>query len=214
MAYVVAMRLTLNSVNVGRSKKIGERDGKPVRSAIRKAPVLLPTIEVGPESLAGDTVADRRVHGGPDKAVYAYPTDNWDWWTEKGLACAPGAFGENLTVTGADETAVRIGDRFRWGPVLFEVSQPRAPCSKFQLFSGREDASALMTISGRCGWYLRVIETGEADVTAPLERETEGSGATAREAFHAAFNRRLDPSVRAGIASHPALADAWKRMLR
>lgn len=213
LLHTARMRLEIVSVNIARPSVIGRRNGLPVRSAIGKRPVLLTEIEVAAMGLAGDAVADRRVHGGIDKAVYVYPSDHWERWTKQGFACAPGSFGENLTVKGADETMVRIGDRFRWGEALLEVSQPRSPCYKFQMFSGRDDAGALMTVSGRCGWYLRVVETARVTTSAPLVRESEGTGASVRETFHAAFNRRIDKSVREEIAAHPALAAAWRKDL-
>ncbi|MEZ5938831.1 MAG: MOSC domain-containing protein [Hyphomonadaceae bacterium] len=208
------MRLALLSVNTGTPTQIGEQDGDPVISAIGKTPVETDTIVIAPDGIVGDAQADRTVHGGADKALYVYPDDNWPWWRDKmQFPCAPGAFGENLTVSGADETTVRIGDRFQWGETVLEVCQPRSPCYKFQMYSGRLDAAALMTISGRCGWYLRVLEPGEVRIDASMDRIFEGDGATVREAFHAAFNRRLSRDVRAQIAAHSALSQAWRAMI-
>src|SRR5262245_16335871 len=128
------MKLALLSVNVSQPKVLARVGEEVVMSAIGKAPVATQDIRVLKETLEGDRVADPTVHGGADKAVYAYPADNWPWWqNEHALACRPGAFGENLTLSGADETGVRIGDRFSWGDALLEVSQPRQPCFKFQL---------------------------------------------------------------------------------
>src|SRR5277367_2346190 len=117
------MELRLLSVNVGLPRIIGSLHGEPVLSGIVKHPVTTRTVFVGATDIVGDSQADLSVHGGVDKAVYAYPADHWPWWErEHALPCAPATFGENLTLQGADETVVRIGDRFRWGDALLEVS--------------------------------------------------------------------------------------------
>jgi len=208
------MKLQMLSVNVARPHVLTVVDGQEVISAIAKKPVALAKVQVGLTNIEGDGQADLSVHGGPDKALYAYPADNWAWWREQHqFEAGPAAFGENLTVSGADETAVHIGDRFCWGSTLLEISQPRMPCFKMQLHARRMDIAALLTISGRCGWYLRVIEPGEAQADAPLERVSEGEGASVRDTFLAAFNRRLPEETRRRMAAHPALARAWKRAL-
>lgn len=208
------MILTLRSVNVAVPQQIGVRAGLTVNSAIGKRPIDQPIISVGRETLAGDAVADRTVHGGPNKAIYAYPRDNWSWWeSEVGLKTFAGAFGENLTVEGATEHDVHIGDQFRWGDVILQVSQPRAPCYKFQLYTGLQDASARMTVSGRCGWYFRVLSEGQAPTSGPLERIESGTGASVYLTFSAAFNRRYSREARQQIAAEPALASEWRQML-
>jgi MOSC domain-containing protein YiiM len=209
-----AMKLQTLSVNVARPQVLAEVEGQQVISAIAKQPVVLAEVQVGLTNIEGDGQADLSVHGGPDKAVYAYPADNWPWWRdEHAFVAKPASFGENLTVSGADETAVNIGDRFRWGAALLEVSQPRMPCFKMQLHAKRMDVAALLTVSGRCGWYLRVIEPGAAAIDAPMERVSEGEGANVRDTFLAAFNRRVSEDTRRQLAAQPALARAWKRAL-
>jgi MOSC domain-containing protein YiiM len=208
------MKLALLSVNVSQPKLLAQVDEQVVMSAIGKEPVATKDIRVLKETLDGDRVADRTVHGGADKAVYAYPADNWPWWrNEHGLACRPGAFGENLTVEGADESGVRIGDQFSWGDALLEVSQPRQPCFKFQLHTGRPEAAALMTIHARCGWYFRVIREGLAPVAGVLERTHASDGPSVREAFIAAMHRRTSEEDRNRIAGHPALARSFRAAL-
>jgi hypothetical protein len=106
----------LLSVNVGRPAEVGTRRGRPVRSAIGKAPVH-GRVAVAGVNVAGDDQADRQVHGGPDKAVYAYAAEDAAWWAgELGRPLAPGAFGENLTVEGVDVTGAVIGERWRGAP--------------------------------------------------------------------------------------------------
>jgi len=209
------LSLRLLSVNVSRPRIIGEHNGEEILSAIDKKPVLGTSIEVKRINLAGDAQANLEKHGGPDKAVYAYSADNWPWWErEHRFACHAGAFGENLTLAGGDECAVSIGDVFSWGDVELEVSQPRVPCHKLQFYSRRDDIGALMTLSGRCGWYFRVRRTGLAPLTeGTLLRINGGSSPSVRDTFAAAFDRRLEPRQRAAIADVPMLSEAWRKRL-
>lgn len=205
------MRFEILSLNVGRPKAIGMQHGRPVLSAIGKKPVEPGTHYVGEFGIDGDEVADPSVHGGRDKAVYAYPRDNWAFWTEKGFAPVATLFGENLTLTGGDENDVAIGDRFRWGEVELEISQPRAPCFKFAIHTGRPDAPAIMTKSARSGWYLRVLTPGKVGPSDnSLVRIANAGGASVRAAFEAAFSTHFDRIEREKIAGQPALAVAWR----
>lgn len=209
------MKLTVLSVNVAMPRVIATRAEGEVLSAIGKKPIAAGSVLIAKTNVAGDAQADLTVHGGPDKAVYAYSADHWPWWRDShGMIFGPGGFGENLTLAGAVESDIAIGDRFRWGSALLEVSQPRAPCYKFQIHSGREDAAALMTISGRCGWYLRVVEPGEGRTDAALERVARGGGVSVVEAFRGVFDRRISREERDRLAADPALANDWRVMLR
>ncbi|MCC6918885.1 MAG: MOSC domain-containing protein [Alphaproteobacteria bacterium] len=209
------MNLPLLSVNVGLPRVIAEVDGIGVVSGIAKSPVAGPSIAVAFTQIEGDGQADLSVHGGADKAVYAYPTTNWPWWQQvHAVGCEPGSMGENLTLEGATEDDIAIGDRFRWGTVLLEVSQPRAPCYKLALHTRRPDVPGLMTASARCGWYLRVLEEGSGAVYGTLVRERASGGPSIRETFRALFDRRTPPERIAEIASHPALAEIWSKALR
>jgi MOSC domain-containing protein YiiM len=209
------MNLRIVSVNIGRPRLIGLWHGEPVQSGIAKTPAAAETLFVGETNIDGDGQADLTVHGGHDKAVYAYPSAHWRWWeSEKRLACGPATFGENLTLEGANENGVRIGDRFRWGDVILEVSQPRAPCYKLAMHTAREDVPALMTVSARCGFYLRVIAEGAAPTRdATMERIEERAGPTVRETFVALFDPRISTEERMRIHDTPALAEAWRRGL-
>lgn len=145
-----------------------------VPSAIRKHPLstlLHPVaVQVHALGLAGDEQADRTVHGGPDKAVYAYPFEHYVWWNARrrqaGLPESErplgfGAMGENLTVQGLMETALWVGDRLQLGNVLLEVASPRRPCYKFNAVMGYGHAVRDMVQSGYSGIYLRVLQPGE-----------------------------------------------------
>jgi MOSC domain-containing protein YiiM len=205
------MQLRLVSVNVGQIRVIGTRDGQSLRSAIGKEPVTGESIGVHSLGLDGDVQANPRVHGGPDKAVYAYPADHWTWWErEQRFPCRPAAFGENLSTEGGDESEIRIGDRFAWGDAILEITQPRSPCNKFAVYSRRGDAPALMLQSGRCGFYLRVIREGNAPVEGGvLTRIATSGNPTVREAFFAAFARPIDDALRQRVSAVPELAPAW-----
>lgn len=207
------MKAAVLSVNVGRPQVIATVRGEQVWSGIAKQPVSGTEVMVRNSNLDGDGQADLRVHGGADKAVYAYPAAHWPWWeAEHRLSCRPATFGENLTLADLDETGVRIGDRFLWGNAELEVSQPRAPCFKLALHTGREDVPSVMTLSGRCGWYLRVMREGYSPAGGELVRIHESSGPTVREAFRAVFAPRADREALQRIHAYPALAAAWRRM--
>jgi MOSC domain-containing protein YiiM len=209
------MRLKLVSVNLSLPRVIGTLHGEPVLSGIAKRATAADTVFVGATDIEGDGQADLRVHGGRDKAVYAYPTAHWPWWTqEHGLACGPATFGENLTLDGADETDVAIGDRFRWGEALLEISQPRAPCFKLGIHTGRNDIPTRMIISARCGWYFRVLDEGRAPVMGELVREHSSGGPSVRDAFVAGLHPDVPASSRLRVRDVAALASAWKRMIR
>jgi MOSC domain-containing protein YiiM len=204
------MILRVLSVNVSRPKIIALVNGEAVLSGIAKKPLGSERVFVSAVNIDGDGQADLTVHGGFDKAIYAYPASHWPWWeTEHRIMCSPGTFGENLTLESGDETQICIGDRFTWGDVELEVAQPRAPCFKFNIHTQREDAAQLMTVSGRCGFYLRVVREGVAPVDgAVFERSFESHAATVREAFFAVLGKPAVESL-AYVMAAPGLAKNW-----
>jgi len=205
------MDLRILSVNIGRARVIGAVRDEPVVSGIDKHPVASGSVQVGALGIDGDEQADLTVHGGADKAVYAYPADHWPWWeNEKQLSCRPATFGENLTLEGADENTVSIGDRFQWGDAILEVSQPRAPCYKLAIHTSRPDVPQLMTHSARCGWYFRVIGEGGAAIESAKLVHISGSGPTVRDAFVALFDRHASRELCVGIRETPQLAESWR----
>jgi MOSC domain-containing protein YiiM len=146
-------------------------------SAIHKAPVDGP-VRVEGINLAGDEQADRRVHGGPDKAVYAYAAEDAAWWAaELGREMPPGMFGENLTVSGLDVSGAVIGERWRAGTVELEVCQPRLPCFKLAARFGEPLMVKRFAQAGRPGAYLRIATPGElaaGDTIEVLSRPDHG----------------------------------------
>jgi MOSC domain-containing protein YiiM len=151
----------LLSVNVGRPQPLGLRRGRTVHSSIVKTPVE-GRVRVAGINVEGDDQADRRVHGGPDKAVYAYAAEDVAWWEgELGRELGPAAFGENLTVEGVDVTNAVVGERWRIGTVELEVCQPRLPCFKLGLKMGDPKFLRRFTLAGRPGAYLRIRTEGK-----------------------------------------------------
>ena len=206
----MVMKLRILSVNVGRPKIIALVNGEAVRSGIGKRPVGRDRVFVDRLNIDGDAQADLTVHGGFDKAVYAYAASHWPWWErEHHLPCLPGTFGENLTLESGDETEIHIGDRFHWGDVEMEVAQPRAPCFKFAIHTRRSDASQIMTLAGRCGFYLRVTKEGFAPVeNAYLERSYASGAASVREAFFAVLGKTSAESMQR-VRKAQGLAENW-----
>lgn len=197
----------LVSVNVGVSRTL-RWQGRSVRTAIVKEPVAGP-VEVRGVNLAGDDQADRRVHGGPDKAVYAYGAEDYAWWSaELGIEVGPGWFGDNLTVEGFDLRTAWIGERWRVGTCTFEVSEPRLPCFKLGARMGTADFVELFGVVGRLGTYLRVVEEGA--VRAGDAVEVISRPAAELTVAELAASRQVDdPALLARVVDHPAVSSRW-----
>ncbi|MDP5103640.1 MAG: MOSC domain-containing protein [Erythrobacter sp.] len=183
-------------------------------SAITKRP-RDGTVQVLPEGLAPDEQADRRVHGGPEMALHLYPLDHHDYWRgvigDSPLLTEPGAFGSNLAVRGLTEEMVHIGDRFRLGGkttgALIEISQPRQPCWKIEHRFCAKGMVASIIRTGSCGWYFRVIETGEVAAGDRLERVAIGAADwTVARAFRALVAGTATQADYAELAILPALS--------
>ena len=150
----------LVSVNVGRPRPV-DTGRRTVETAIWKRPVE-GRVAVRGVNVDGDAQADRSVHGGPDKAVYAYAIEETRRWeAELGRDLGPGAFGENLTVAGLDVSGALLGERWRVGTALLEVVQPRLPCFKLGLRMGDPTFEKRFGRASRPGAYLRIVEEGE-----------------------------------------------------
>jgi MOSC domain-containing protein YiiM len=149
------------SVNVGTPQQIAVRRGRPQMSAIGKQPVE-GRVRVAGVNVDGDDQADRRIHGGPDKAVYAYASEDTAWWSaELARDLPPGMFGENLTTEGLDVSGAVIGERWRIGTVELEVCQPRLPCVKLGTRFGDLKMVKRFGEASRPGAYLRIVAEGE-----------------------------------------------------
>jgi len=212
---------TLQSIQVATPKNYGFEDAadphdKPWKTGFFKTPIEGPVF-VGTTNVAGDGQADLINHGGVDKAVLAYSAGHYpNWRDELSMPDLPfGAFGENLTISGLSEESVCIGDTFRIGTVIFEVSQPRQPCWKLARRWRMNELTGLVVRNGRTGWYLRVKEQGWIEPQMPvvlIERLNPAwSIARANEILH---HRRTDLPLTLALAAVPGLADAWVEELR
>lgn len=155
------------SVQVAKSRKVNI-GGRSILTAIHKTAVNGP-ISVGPLGLEGDEQADLSVHGGLEKAVYAYPQEHYAFWVsareQAGVAGVdtqlnPGAMGENLTLQGLLECDVWVGDLLQFAHCALRVEQPREPCFKFNAAMGFNTAVKAMALNGLCGFYLSVVTPG------------------------------------------------------
>src|SRR3954454_17456916 len=148
------------SVNVGRPRPV-QTGQRTVSTAIWKEPVE-GRVRVAGVNLAGDDQADRSVHGGPDKAVYAYASEDTAWWSaERATELGPGAFGVNLTTAGVDVSGAVVGERWAVGSTLLEVCQARLPCFKLGLRMGDPTFVKTFGLAGRPGAYLRIVREGD-----------------------------------------------------
>lgn len=206
---MASVSASIVSVNVG-VPRATEWQGRVVTSGIWKEPVD-GAIEAVGVNLVGDDQADRRVHGGFDKAVYAYSSEDYDWWESITGPLWPGTFGENLTTIGIVLNAVSIGDRWRVGTAVLEVAQPRQPCFKLGMrmndvsFPGRFEAAQ------RPGAYLRIIDpgfiaAGDTIEVTPADQPAVTIGDLARE--------DLDDSLLRLIVDDVRVPEGWRRAAR
>lgn len=160
--------LKIISTNIAKPTTINWR-GKQITTGIYKNPVSDP-IYLGKESVRGDEVSDRKVHGGNYKACYLFSADNYPYWKAlyPHLEWDYGMFGENLTVSGLDESKILIGDIYRIGEALVQVTQPREPCYKFGIKFGNQGVLKQFIEHAHPGLYVRVLETGFVKVNDTL----------------------------------------------
>ena len=190
------------SVNAGRSElmRIGTRT---VATGIRKGPVERG--HVGALGLAGDVVADVENHGGLDQALYLYSSEDYAFWAGAlGGTPQPGTFGENLTLSSFGAEPVRIGDRFRVGEALLEVTAARIPCSVFATRMGELDWVKRFADARRPGLYVRVLEPGEVAAGDPVERLAGGNGhPTVIELMDVWYDKAPDPKLLERLLASP-----------
>ncbi|HEU5039226.1 MAG TPA: MOSC domain-containing protein [Gemmatimonadales bacterium] len=210
----------LTSVQVGQPMTVGTSgSGDPMErvftSAIWKRPVSGP-VWAGALGLTGDAVANTRVHGGPDQALLMYAGAHYPVWeAEWGRDdLGPGAFGENLTVTGLTEPDVCIGDVLEIGEAMLQVTQPRQPCATLARRHGIRDLIAVVQRNGRSGWYLRVTREGALEAGQPiglLDRPCPEW--TVRRAALAMLRRKEHPEEARALGRCPALSRDWRERL-
>ena len=182
----MAIPARILSVNVGPAREVEWR-GEVISTAIWKSPVD-GRVALRGVNFVGDDQADRTVHGGADKAVYAYAREDYDYWrTAVGLDVEPALFGENLTVEGHDLSAALVGERWRVGSTVLEIAQIRLPCFKLGIRLGDPRFPQRFQHAGRMGAYLRIVQEGDVGTGDAIEvvfRPTHGvSLSTMREAL-------------------------------
>lgn len=168
--------------------------------------------------LAGDEQAEKSYHGGPDRALCHYPREHYAWWAnafpeQASLFCPP-AFGENLSTLGLTEENVFIGDIFRWGNALIQVTQPRSPCFKLNFHFAIADIASQMQKSGRVGWLYRVIAGGDVSAQAPLERVARVSDVSVLDAAAIAWSQPFDDEQYHRLLSAAGLSASWTRTMQ
>jgi len=186
------MRVT--SVNVGREETIDHGDRR-FTTGIRKRPVDGP-VYIGSDAVAGDTISDKKHHGGADQVVYAYSADDYEWWSgQLDRELAPGTFGDNLTIEGLP-TDMNVGDRLLIGDVLLEATAPRIPCST--LAARMQDSGFGMAFrkAERPGIYFRVLNEGEVSAgDAVTYMENPAPVVSILDLYRLAYDLRPDPGA-------------------
>ncbi|MET3660980.1 MOSC domain-containing protein [Aquamicrobium ahrensii] len=176
-------------------------DKKPVRGRQR----------ITYTGLEGDNQGDTRHHGGPEKAVHHYPADHYAVWRREGVEASAPAFGENLTTFGLSEANVCIGDVYRFGSSLVQVSQGRQPCWRLNARFEQPDMAVRVQKSGRTGWYYRVLEEGVAEagnMLALCERPQPDWSLT--RIIELLYTRTMDMESLSELSKMPELAQSWR----
>ena len=203
--------MKLLSVNVSQPKEVSY-NGKRIKTGIFKEPVSGRTM-MRRLNLDGDGQGDPSVHGGVHKAVYVYPVEHYEYWKrELGRNdLTYGKFGENLTVEGLLEETVHIGDVFRIGEALVEVSQPRVPCFKLGIKMRDPQIVKPFLASERVGFYVRVLAEGEVGAGDAIERTKVGEGQmTVKEIVHIRHFDDMNAAAAERAANLPALTPSWR----
>jgi MOSC domain-containing protein YiiM len=206
--------MKLLSVNVGLPREI-EWKGRIVRTSIFKVPVS-GLVQVAKLNVHGDQQSDLTVHGGIDKAVYAYPSEHYPFWHKElpGMELPWGVFGENFTTAGLLEDT-RIGDRFRIGSVEFVVTQPRMPCFKLGIRFNRPDMVKRFLESGRTGFYLAVAKEGEVAAGDSIELlERDEHNVTIADVVNLYHKDAANQDLLRRVSELPSLPNSWRDYFR
>ncbi|RKN78125.1 MOSC domain-containing protein [Ulvibacterium marinum] len=203
------------STNIGQPTTI-LWNNKKEQTGIFKYPVSEPLF-LEKESVAQDTISNRKVHGGVHKACYLFSMDQYPYW--KGLyphlEWNWGMFGENLTIEGLDETQIRIGDIFRIGTALVQVSQSREPCYKLGVRFGNQDILRQFIDHGYSGAYVRILEEGQVRTGDILQLEQASENPlTVKQFFNFLFERKKNPDILQLAIANTALPERKRERLK
>lgn len=206
--------MKIKSLNIGAKQTVLWK-GKQVHTGIFKSPVK-GSLYLDIEDVQGDSVVDRRYHGGTDKACYIFSSDHYAYWQAiyPKLEWNFGMFGENITVEGLDESTFCIGDTFRLGETIIQVSEPRQPCMKL---NARFESSLMVkrfTAHERCGSYLRVLQPGHVHVGDPFELIQKGNPALSVQAVFKLIYKKGDDALISVALEDPFLAESTKDAIR
>lgn len=207
--------MKLISINVARPRLI-VYSGTTINTGIFKKPVSGPVM-LRTLNLDGDKQADLSVHGGPFKAVYAYPSEHYEYWRKElpGMELPFASFGENFTTQGLDEFDVHIGDRFQIGSATLMVRQPRMPCYKLAAKFQRDDILERFLVSGRSGFYFSVEKEGEVAEGNSIELlSREYDGITIAEMNLLFVRERYNRDLLEKAIATPALPESWREYFR
>ena len=202
------------SVNTGLPREVVWK-GVTVQTAIFKEPVA-GTVAIRKLNLAGDQQTDLSVHGGSEKAVYAYPVEHYEYWRRQlpDVVLSCGAFGENLTTEGLGEETLCIGDLLRVGSATLRVTQPRMPCYKLELRFNRDDMIKRFLVCGRSGSYFSVIEPGDVGAGSKIEiLNRDPDGVTASDIVRLYLGRTRDQELLQRATNVSALPHNWRTQL-
>ena len=203
------------SVNVGLPRDVVWKD-MTVQTAIFKEPAV-GSVAIRKLNLAGDQQADLTVPGGPDKAVYAYPVEHYEYWRKQlpDISFALGVFGENLTTEGLSEDTLCVGDLLRAGSAVLQLTQPRMPCYKLELRFNRDDMIKRFLASGRSGFYFSVIEPDEVSPGSTLATfDRDPNGVTIGDVVRLYLRQARDPELLQRAMNVTSLPEDWKTQLR
>lgn len=206
-------KIMILEVRIGQIRPLGP-NGVP--SGIYKKPVT-GGIMASASGFKGDEQGDRRHHGGPDKAIHAYAASNYAHWTrdlpDLAAQFQPGAFGENLVINGASEIDIALGDQWQIGGALVEVSQGRQPCWRLNLRFDRSDMAKLVQMTGRTGWYFRVLQAGAITAGDTGQLVTRPHPAwTIERVSRLLYHDCLNTAALKEFAALPRLPDSWRNL--
>ncbi len=202
------------SINVGQPRAVQAGDRK-VLTSIFKTPVQGP-VALRRYNIEGDRQSDLSVHGGPNKAVYLYPSEHYPFWAAQlpDLDLPPGALGENLTTEGMLEDEVHIGDVFRIGTAAVKVSQPRMPCYKLAIRMNRSDMVKRFWASGRPGIYFSIVEEGQLEAGDRIDLlEADPRRVSVADVVRVYKRETEDPDLFSRLMEAP-LSGSWKKEIR
>jgi MOSC domain-containing protein YiiM len=201
--------ILVEALFIGELTPLGPRQAP---TGIRKRKVVGPQT-ITRTGLAGDHQGDTKSHGGPEKALHHYPRNHYAAWAADGVEAAPAAFGENISTFGVTEKDICIGDIYRFGDALLQVSQGRQPCWRLNARFERPDMAFRVQKSGRTGWYYRVLEEGEAQPgdRLLLSERPQPQWPLVR-IIDLLYTRTLDMDALAALAALPELAQSWRTL--